>query len=83
MPLLINFALAAQYAHVKTEKAVIYADQELTSPLGYAIRGKKVRVGEVPRKYGTILPILVSTLKRQGKPAWRNFVPNQTDTLEI
>ena len=75
--LLINFALAAQYAHVKAEKAIIYADQELTSPLGFAARGKKIRVGEIPRKYGTILPVLVS-----GKVAWIKIEDIQFSELE-
>ncbi|RLA65868.1 MAG: hypothetical protein DRQ88_04205 [Epsilonproteobacteria bacterium] len=51
---------AAQTAYVKTARAVVYADEELSSPLGYVRRGKKLRVGEVKRKQGAVLPVIIS-----------------------
>ena len=61
----INIVYGSQFAHVKKTKAIIYADQNLETPIGYIVKGKTIKVGETPRKYGTILPILVS-----GKIAW-------------
>ena len=52
--------LAAQWAIVKKEKAIIYADLRKTTPLGFVRQGKRVRVGEVGRSKGTLLPIIVS-----------------------
>jgi hypothetical protein len=52
--------LAYQVAVITSPKAVIYSDQKLTTPLGYISYGKKVNVGEVERKDGTILPIIIS-----------------------
>lgn len=53
-------AFGAEIAYVVSEKAVIYSDMELTIPIGYARRGKKIKVGEVARKHGTVLPTVVS-----------------------
>ena len=72
MKILINFCLclifvfgtlnswAGQVAFVKSKIAYIYSDQELKSPIGYVRQGKKLTVGEVSRKRGTLLPIVVS-----------------------
>lgn len=51
---------AIQYAVIQKYKAKVYADKELTSPIGYISKGKKVKVGEVLREYGTVLPIAIS-----------------------
>jgi hypothetical protein len=56
---------AAQFAIVKSEKAVIYADHKMTSAIGYIVKGKKIEVGEVARNKGTVLPTVVS-----GKIVW-------------
>lgn len=53
-------AWSFQYAVIQKEKAIIYADQKLTSPIGYIAEGKKVKVGEVLRQSGNILPIAIS-----------------------
>ena len=55
-----NSAHSAQLVTVSTSRAIIYADKELTLPLGYVTMGKKLRVGEVARKGGQILPLIVS-----------------------
>ena len=54
------YANAAQWATVIREKAIVYSDQQMTSEIGYVKRGKKVRVGEVARNRGTLLPIIVN-----------------------
>jgi hypothetical protein len=51
---------ASQVATIVSPKAVVYADMKLTTPLGYISYGKKVRVGEVERRDGTVLPIAIS-----------------------
>lgn len=48
---------AAQDARVSAERAVIYADKEMTSPLGYISRGKKIRIGDISRNKGQVYPI--------------------------
>jgi len=55
-----SLVFAAQWATITKEKAVIYADQELTAPIGYIRRGKKIRVGEIARSYGKIIPVVVN-----------------------
>lgn len=51
---------AAQWATVIKDQAVIYSDQQMTSEIGFIKRGKKIRVGEVARNRGTLLPIIVN-----------------------
>ncbi|PIK15888.1 hypothetical protein [Halobacteriovorax sp. JY17] len=52
--------LAAQIAIVSVPKAVIFSDQTLSTPIGYVSYGKKIKVGEVEKKDGTILPVIVA-----------------------
>ncbi len=58
--LFVYQAKAAQVALVIAQQAVVYADQQLTTPIGYVKNGKKIKVGDVKRKKGTILPIIIS-----------------------
>lgn len=51
---------AAKWALVVSDQAIIYSDIEMTSKIGYIKKGKKVRVGEVARNNGQLLPIIVS-----------------------
>ena len=53
-------AFAARNAVVVSEKAVIWADIARTTPLGYAVRGKVLRVGEVQRDKNQVLPVMLS-----------------------
>lgn len=53
-------SLAARNATVVSEKAVIWADVARTTPLGYASRGKVLRVGEIQRDKNQVLPVIVS-----------------------
>ena len=52
-------ALADQKARVVVEKAIIYSDLYLTSPIGQISQGKIITVGNVKRRHGTVLPIIV------------------------
>ncbi|WP_372654670.1 hypothetical protein [Halobacteriovorax sp.] len=61
--LLFNFCsqiLGAQIAVISVPKAVIFSDQKLTTPIGYISYGKKIKVGEVEKRDGTILPVIVA-----------------------
>lgn len=51
---------ASQTAIVTVEKAVIYADEEMTSSVGYVARGKKVKVADLARNKAQVYPIVVS-----------------------
>lgn len=53
-------ALAARWATVLADKAVIYSDIQMTSKIGYIKKGKKVRVGEKARNKGRLLPIIIN-----------------------
>lgn len=50
---------AAQDAWVKSNWAVIYADRQLSSPIGKVKQGRKLRVGEIKREHGTVIPIAI------------------------
>ncbi|MCO4792597.1 MAG: hypothetical protein KC493_02705 [Bacteriovoracaceae bacterium] len=72
---------ASKPAVVVSTRAVIYADQELKSPIGFVSAGRKVIVGDVPRKNGEILPIIVI-----GRVAWikvRDLALNTEDLKNI
>jgi len=58
-------SFAAKWATVLSEKAIIFADKQMQVPIGFIAKGKKVRVGEVVRNYGKVLPLVV-----QGKIAY-------------
>ena len=57
---LLNYSYGSQKVVVTSTKALIYADKELALPIGYVSFGKQIVVGEVARKGGSILPIIVS-----------------------
>lgn len=56
---LIDGALGSQKAVVSAPSAVIFADMELSAPIGTLKQGKEIRVGSVARKNGTVLPVIV------------------------
>ncbi len=65
MPFLASFLIcthlwAAQDAIVVVERAVIFADEIMSSPIGFVSRGKKVRIGEKSRNKSQVFPIVVS-----------------------
>lgn len=51
---------AAEWAVVESSKAIVYADPEMSSPIGYFQKGKKIRVGEVKRNKGRVLPTVLN-----------------------
>lgn len=51
---------AAQVAMVVAERAIIYSDSAMTSPVGYISKGKKLMVGNIARNKGQVYPIKVS-----------------------
>ncbi len=53
-------SIAAQWATIVADKAVIYADPEMTAPIGFVKKGKKVRIGEVAKNRSQVFPIIVS-----------------------
>lgn len=55
----------AQVATVISAKAILYADMNLTSAIGFVRNGKKLLVGENSRRRGSVLPVVV-----HGKVAW-------------
>ncbi|WP_127717641.1 hypothetical protein [Halobacteriovorax sp. HLS] len=58
---LITFSIsAARVATITSPKAVVFSDQNLSTPIGYISYGKKVKVGDVEKKDGTILPVIIS-----------------------
>lgn len=65
---------ASQEAMVLAERAVIYSDQEMTSPIGYVVRGKKIMVGDIPRNKAQVYPIVVS-----GKVAYVRVIDVTTE----
>jgi hypothetical protein len=73
-----GLAAASKPAIVVSTRAIIYADQELKSPIGYVSAGRKVLVGEVARKNGSILPIVVT-----GRIAWIKVEDLALNTEEL
>ena len=71
---LSSSAFAAQYAVVTAERALVYSDQQMSSPLGYIARGKRVRVGEIPRNQAQIYPVIIS-----GKVAYIRVIDVSTE----
>lgn len=70
--------LASQEAIVVADSAVIYSDVEMTSPVGYIKRGKKVKIGEVARNKNQVYPIVVS-----GKVAYIRRIDISTEKEAI
>ncbi len=57
---LIEGAFGSQKAVVSTENAVVFADIDLSAPIGTIHQGKEIKVGAISRKNGTVLPIIVT-----------------------
>tara|TARA_R110000868_G_scaffold38661_6_gene135131 strand:- start:10208 stop:11122 length:915 start_codon:yes stop_codon:yes gene_type:complete len=51
---------SAEIAYIVSEKAVIYSDMDLSIAIGYVRKGKKIKVGSVTRKHGTVLSTVAS-----------------------
>ena len=53
-------AYALKRAMIKSERALVYADEELTAPLGFIKRGKEVTISENTTKSGKLYRMIVS-----------------------
>lgn len=65
---------ASQEAMILADRAVIYSDMEMTSPIGYISRGKKIMVGDIPRNKAQVYPVVVS-----GKVAYVRVIDVTTE----
>ncbi len=52
--------MAAQIAVVAKEKAIIYADLKQKHPIGFFPKWKRIKVGEIARNAGQVVPVIVS-----------------------
>jgi hypothetical protein len=50
---------AAQWATVTVDKAVVYSDTEMSSPIGFIKKGKRIRVGSKSRRGGRLYPLVI------------------------
>lgn len=86
MPLLLvlilsiyaGIAEASQTAIVVSPKAIIYADQQMSAPVGYVSRGKKIRVGNIPRNKAQVYPVIVA-----GKVAYIKVSDVSTEMVSL
>ena len=53
-------AMAARWATIVSDGAIIYSDIQMTSKIGFISKGKKVRVGEKARNHGKLLPLIIN-----------------------
>ncbi len=59
--LIISFnSIAAQKAIVTSPKAIIYADKEMTSPIGFVAKGKIINIGNKMLFQKTVATTVVS-----------------------
>jgi hypothetical protein len=56
----VFLAKASQEAIVVADEAVVYSDLQMSSPVGYISKGKKIVIGEIPRNKSQVYPIVVS-----------------------
>ena len=70
--------LAAQDAMVIVDSAIIYADAQMSAPVGFVRKGKKIKVGEIPRNKAQVYPIIVS-----GKIAYIRVIDVSTEKESV
>lgn len=51
---------AAQYATISVDRAIVYADIEMTAPIGYLVRGKRIRIGDNARNKDRVYPFILN-----------------------
>lgn len=69
---------AYQSAMVIAERAVIYADEQMSAPLGFIRKGKKIKVGDIARNRAQVYPIIVS-----GKMAYVRVIDLSTEMESV
>jgi hypothetical protein len=72
------FSWAGQDAIVMVDKAVIFADEKMSAPVGYVRRGKKIKVGDVARFKAQVYPIIVS-----GRVAYIRVIDVSTEKESV
>lgn len=72
------FLWAVQEAIVIADKAIVYADRTMTSPVGFVTKGKKVTIGEIARNKSQVYPIVVS-----GKVAYIRVIDVNTEVDDL
>jgi hypothetical protein len=70
--------LAAQSAIVMVDRAVIYADEQMSAPVGFVRKGKKIQVGEISRNRAQVYPVIVS-----GKIAYIRVLDVSTEKESV
>lgn len=65
---------AMQGAVVIADKAVVYSDATMTTPVGYIRRGKKIKIGNTSKNNAQVYPLMVS-----GKVAYIRVVDINTE----
>jgi hypothetical protein len=65
---------AAQDAIVTTEKAIIYADEQMSAAVGFVSKGKKIKIGDNAKNKLQVYPIIVS-----GKIAYIRVIDVSTE----
>ncbi len=60
------------------EKAVIYADEQMSAAVGFVRKGKKIKVGDIPRNRAQVYPIIVS-----GKVAYIRTIDVNTEKESV
>lgn len=63
---------------VTAEKAIIYSDEQMTSPIGFVRRGKKIKVGDIARNKAQVYPLIVS-----GKMAFIRVLDVNTEKESV
>ncbi len=71
-------ASAKQTAIVIVERAVIYADAQLSAPVGFVRKGKNLVVGDIARNHSQVYPIIVS-----GKIAYIRVLDVSTEKESV
>lgn len=69
---------ASQEAIVTSPRAIIFSDQEMSSPIGFISQGKKIKIGDTARNKAQVYPIVVS-----GKIAYIRTRDVSTEMLSL
>lgn len=69
---------AIQEAMVISDRAVVYADEQMSAPVGFIRKGKKIKVGDIARNRAQVYPIIVS-----GKVAYIRVIDVNTQKESV
>jgi hypothetical protein len=71
-------AYAAQDAIVIADEAPIFSDRQMSSPIGFVVRGRRLRIGVIPRNNAQVYPVIVS-----GRVAYIRVVDVSTEREQL